>query len=97
LRKMKKKTNDEYRITMVFSLKNKVGALLDALRPFKKDNINLTRIISRPHELKESQYTFFIEIEGSKNDPRVREALKELKKHTTSLYILGSYPLKKVR
>ena len=94
---MKKKTNNEYIITLVISLKNKVGALLDALRPFKKDNINLTRIISRPHELKEWQYTFFIEIEGRKKDSRVREALKELKKHTTSLYILGSYLLKKAR
>ncbi|MCK4262228.1 ACT domain-containing protein [bacterium] len=87
---------EEYRTTIVFSLRDKPGALCDALKPFKKYNINLTRIISRPHTKKEWQYIFFIEIEGREENLRIKKALKGLRIHTISVYVLGSYPLRKV-
>ena len=86
----------EYRTTIVFSLKDRTGALCDALQPFQKHNISLTRIISRPHTKKEWQYIFFIEIKGRRENPRVKKALTELKKYTIDVYVLGSYPLIKI-
>ena len=87
-------TKKEYRTTIIFSLKDKVGALLDALTPFKKHKINLTKITSIPHP-KKWQYIFFIEIKGKRETPCVKKALAELKKHTVSLHLFGSYPLYK--
>ena len=84
----------DYRTTIVFKLKDKIGALCDALLPFKKNNISLTRIISRPHSLKEWEYTFFVEIKGNQKDLKVKKALKELKKYTNYIHIYNnSYPL----
>jgi len=37
----------------------------------------------------------FIDFEGHIDDLKVQNALRELKKHTTSIKILGSYPLRK--
>jgi len=83
-----------YRTSIVFSLKDKVGALLSALKSFKKYRINLTRIVSRPDINKEWEYIFFIEIERKKDSPNVKKALSELKSNTCSIYVLGTYPLK---
>lgn len=86
------KENKQYRTTIVFSLKDKIGVLCDALLSFKKNKINLTRIVSIPDRNKEWQYIFFMEIEGTQKDTRVIKALNELKKHSIYVYILGSYP-----
>lgn len=88
-------TRKEYRTTIIFLLKDKIGALLDALIPFKKHQVNLTKITSIPHP-KKWQYIFFIEIKGKKETPRVKKALAELKKHAVSVYLFGSYPLYKI-
>jgi len=85
-----------YRTTIIFSLKDRAGVLCDALKPFKKYKISLTSITSRPHILKEWQYVFFIEIKGSFQNPRVKKALREFKKYTTDIDILGSYALVKL-
>jgi len=82
----------DYRTTVVFTLKDKVGALCDALIAFKKNSISLTRIISSPHK-KEWEYIFFTEIKGTVKDLKVKKALKELGKHTNYIHIYGSYPL----
>jgi len=83
----------DYRTTIVFKLKDKIGALCDALTPFKKNNISLTRIISRPHK-KEWEYIFFIEIKGNLKDLKVKKALEELEKYTNYIRVYNSYPLK---
>lgn len=86
----------EYRTTIIFHLKDKPGALCNALLSFKKYSVNLTKIISRPHSKIEWEYLFFIEIEGSIKDNHVKKALKDLKKHTLSTDIWGSFKLRKV-
>jgi len=94
---MKKQTKKyNYRTTVVFSLKDRVGVLCDALYPFKKNKINLSRIVSRPDRNKEWQYVFFMEIEGSRDDAEIRRALLGLKKHSAYVYVLGSYPFRKI-
>jgi len=82
----------DYRTTIVFSLKDKVGALCDALLPFKKNNVSLTRIISKPDK-KAWEYIFFIEIKGKLEDLKVEKALKELVKYADYISVRGSYPL----
>ena len=79
--------------SLLFSLKDRPGALYDALVPFKREKINLTKIESRPSKQKAWEYYFFIDVEGHASEPRLRRALAALKKSTTLLRVLGSYPV----
>ncbi len=78
--------------SIVFGVKHKVGALYDALSVFKADNINMTKIESRPSKNKAWEYYFFVDIDGHATDPQVARALKELQEHCTLMTVLGSYP-----
>jgi chorismate mutase/prephenate dehydratase len=80
------------RTSILFSIKDRVGALHDMLVPFKKYRINLTMIESRPSKKKAWDYYFFVDLDGHCKDKRVKTALKELEKKCTLLKILGSYP-----
>jgi len=80
------------RTSLVFSIKDKVGALHAMLTPFMKHKINLTKIESRPSKKKAWDYYFFVDCEGHQNDPRVARALAQLEGMCKFLKILGSYP-----
>ena len=79
--------------SIMFSIKDRVGALYDMLHPFKKYNINLTKIESRPSRRKVWDYFFFVDMEGHQGDASVADAIKELEKECIYLKILGSYPV----
>jgi len=79
--------------SVLFALKDRPGALYDALSPFKRERINLTKIESRPSKKKAWEYYFFIDLEGHESEPRVKRALAALQRHATVFKILGSYPL----
>jgi chorismate mutase / prephenate dehydratase len=78
--------------SVMLSVKDKVGALYDLLRPFASHGANLTKIESRPSRRKAWEYIFFIDIEGHMEEDRVNRALKEIKPRCLFLKILGSYP-----
>lgn len=79
--------------SLLFSVKDRVGALYDTLLPFRKYGVNLTKIESRPSKKKAWEYYFFVDISGHQNDQKIRKALKELEHKCTYLKILGSYPM----
>lgn len=79
--------------SVLFALKDRPGALHDALVPFKREGINLTKIESRPSKRKAWEYLFFIDFEGHLSEPRVKKALKGLNQGASLLRVLGSYPL----
>ncbi len=81
--------------SIVFSLKDKVGVLHDALVPFKKNGINLTKIESRPSKRRAWKYYFFVDLEGHIKMKKVQQALKKLEKTCKFFKILGSYPVSK--
>ncbi|MDD5440176.1 MAG: prephenate dehydratase [Candidatus Omnitrophica bacterium] len=78
--------------SVMFSLKDRVGALHDILVPFKNHRINLTKIESRPSRLRAWKYYFFVDLEGHVEDACVKSTLKELGRRAAYLKILGSYP-----
>ncbi len=84
-------TGDD-KTSIVFGVKHKVGALYDALSVFKTDQINMTKIESRPSRNKAWEYYFFVDIDGHADDPKVARALDELQEHCSLMTILGSYP-----
>ncbi len=77
--------------SMVFSLKEHAGALYRALDAFDKNGVNLTYLQSRPVLGKPWQYNFYVDLEGDARDGKVSAALRDLKRSTTQVKILGSY------
>ncbi len=82
--------------SIVFSLKDEPGALSSALLPFDNENINLTKIESRPTRKKSWEYVFFVDFEGHSSENLVQEVLRNVSKSCIFLKILGSYPKGKV-
>jgi len=81
------------RTSVLFSIKDRVGALHDMLVPFRKEGLNLTKIESRPTKRRAWEYVFFVDFLGYKDEPAVQKALSELKDLCLFLKILGSYPI----
>jgi len=79
--------------SILFSIKDRVGALHDMLLPFKKYRINLTKIESRPSKKKAWEYYFYVDLQGHQNNPRIKKALLELESKCAFLKVLGSYPV----
>ncbi len=84
-------TGDD-KTSIVFTVKHIPGALYDALKGLSAAKINLTRIESRPTRQKPWEYNFYVDIEGHREEPQIKKALKELEKSAVFLKVLGSYP-----
>lgn len=77
---------------VMFELPHRPGSLADAMLAFKKGVLNLTWIESFPAPGARNEYLFFAEFEGHSADAKVRRALELLKRRTTRVELLGSYP-----
>lgn len=80
------------RTSILFALPHRAGTLHDALVPFKRRGINLTKIQSRPSRKKAWEYYFFVDLEGHCRSRKVKAALNELAGVSLFLKVLGSYP-----
>jgi len=83
---------DTDKTSVLFSIKDRVGALCRMLKPFAERQINLTKIESRPVKKKVWEYVFYVDLQGHATEPRVCEALAELREECVFLKVLGSYP-----
>lgn len=82
----------EDKTSIYFGIKDKVGALHDALDTLKINGINMSKIESRPSGDKVWEYVFFVDFEGHADSPNVKKALEEMEDHCAVLTVLGSYP-----
>jgi chorismate mutase/prephenate dehydratase len=80
------------RTSLMFCIADKVGALHSALAPFRRYQINMTKIESRPSKRKAWEYFFFVDIDGHVSDRKVAKALEQLGEHCDFVKVLGSYP-----
>ncbi len=78
--------------SLLFGVKDRVGALLDSLEPFRRHKISLSFIESRPSRRRNWEYQFYIDIAGHMQDAPVKAALEELSEHCQFVKCLGSYP-----
>jgi len=83
----------EDRTSIMFSIKDRVGALHDMLVPFKRYKINLTKIESRPSKKKAWDYYFYVDLSGHRLNKKVQRALSALEEKCKYLKVLGSYPV----
>lgn len=86
-----KPTGDD-KTSIMFGVKDKVGALYECLSYFDKGNISLTMIESRPSKSKEGEYFFFVDFKGHSKDEVTVKLLNSLRESCIFLKVLGSYP-----
>ena len=79
--------------SIIFSINHEPGALYQIIKEFSNNNINLTKIESRPKKGTTWEYNFYLDFIGHIADQKVSSLLNELKKNTKFLKIIGSYPL----
>ena len=68
------------------------GALYRLLEPFAQNDINLTRIESRPSRRRKWDYVFFMDVAGHAEDTGLSKALAQLEQRASLFRVLGSYP-----
>ena len=79
--------------SIVFSIMDdKPGRLYKILEVFADNNINLTKIESRPSKEKLGSYIFFVDFEGHREDKKIGNILNNIRSNLGYIKVLGSYP-----
>ena len=91
--KMIENKGKENKTSIMINLSDKPGPLLSILKPFAENDINMTRIETRPSRNNDFQHTFFIDFEGYYEDDKVAELLSTLEQMSKELRIIGSYEI----
>ncbi|MFQ5481837.1 MAG: prephenate dehydratase, partial [Nitrospinaceae bacterium] len=80
--------------SIMFSIKDEAGSLLKILQLFARNEINLTKIESRPLRNRPWEYLFFVDFEGHVDDAKTRKVVEVLGRRSLFVRVLGSYPKK---
>lgn len=79
------------KVSVVFSLENKVGTLYRLLRYFAENNINMIKIESRPMKNTPWKYLLYVDFEGSIKSLETGNALKLIEDNSEYFRLLGAY------
>lgn len=82
---------DNDKTSIIFSIKHEPGSLFRIIDNFHKNNVNLTKIESRPTKANTWEYNFYVDFEGHQNNVKISEMLEKIKHETLFMKILGSY------
>lgn len=75
-------------ISIIFTLKNRVGGLVRALQAFQDLGINVYHIESRPSQTDDTQMDFLVDIEY---EPKKMEQLGRLLRREVLTMVVGAY------
>lgn len=78
--------------SVIVAVRNKPGALYNLLAPFHRNDIDLTRVETRPSRNGAWSYVFFIDFIGHADEPKISEVLAEIASQAADVRVLGSYP-----
>ena len=78
--------------SIVMATSHTPGSLAEALNVFRKYNLNLTKLESRPIIGNPWEEMFYLDFEGNVASEVVQKVLDELGRHTRFMKVLGSYP-----
>lgn len=82
---------DAKKISICLEVPHESGSLYQILSHFIYNDLNMTRIESRPIEGRSWEYRFFIDFEGNMADAAVKNAIRGLREESRGLRILGNY------
>ena len=78
--------------SLILSIRNEPGSLFNALESFKIHAVNLIKLESRPSRKEAWSYSFYVDIDGHRDDPNIAAALSDVAEHVLEYRVLGSYP-----
>lgn len=84
-------TPDASKISICLELPHKSGTLYNILSHMIYNNLNMTKIESRPIPERTWEYRFFVDFEGNLNESAVKNALLGIEQEAVSLRVLGNY------
>ena len=84
---------DASKISIEFELPHESGSLYNILSHFIYNDLNMTKIESRPVEGKQWEYRFFVDFDGNLEDAAVKNAIRGLREEARNLRILGNYSI----
>ena len=87
-----KPTRRPNKTSVLFATRHVPGALFRCMGVFALRDINMTKIESRPLAGRPWEYVFHVDIEGSEDEERCRNALRHLREVCHFVRVLGSYP-----
>ena len=79
------------KISVCFEIPHESGSLYNTLSHFIYNDLNMTKIESRPIPEKKWEYRFFVDFEGNLSDSGVKNALYGISREVNNLRILGNY------
>ena len=80
-----------YKTSITLSIKHEPGSLYRVIKNFYENNVNMTKIESRPTRGNAWEYNFYVDFEGHAEDPRIAGMLERICSDS-SVRVLGSYP-----
>lgn len=78
--------------SIVMATSHTPGSLVDALHVFRKYNVNMTKLESRPIIGNPWEEMFYLDFEGNVKNETIQKVLDELGQYTRFMKVLGSYP-----
>ncbi|WP_297461052.1 prephenate dehydratase [Ferrovum sp.] len=78
--------------SLVVGVENRPGAIHALLTPLAEEGVSMSRLESRPARTHLWSYVFYIDLEGHQSEERVARVLREIKKNSIFVKVLGSYP-----
>ena len=79
------------KVSICFEIPHESGSLYHMLSHFIYNNLNMTKIESRPLEERNWEYRFFIDFDGNLADSAVKNALRGIREEARNMKILGNY------
>lgn len=78
--------------SIIMATSHTPGSLVEALNVFRKYNVNLTKLESRPIIGNPWEEMFYLDFEGNIASETIQKVLDELGQYTRFMKVLGSYP-----
>ena len=79
------------KISIRFEIPHQSGSLYSILSHFIYNDLNMTKIESRPIKGRPWEYCFFVDFDGNLEDAAVKNAIRGLREEANNLKILGNY------
>lgn len=80
------------RSTICFRIPHTPGSLVDILEHFKRHNLNLLCLDSRPTRDTPWEYLFYVDVDGHEQAEPLKSCVAEIAPHCPMFKVLGSYP-----
>jgi prephenate dehydratase len=81
-----------WKTSVVCAVRNEPGALHALLGCFTARGVNLSKLESRPRRDPAWEYVFYLDLDGRRSEQPIAAALRDARRATTFLQVLGTYP-----